>query len=183
MKWVLVNTDGRALREVEASSLAEARFRLAPIPQGASVVTHDSYREALRLGVSFRPMHPSQRTGQRAAINTELRKAIAEGVPKGMRLADIARHFGVTPQRVGELRAKLKLEQPMDYKRRLILAAHAEGLSNVRIAERVRCSLSTVADTLKANGLTKHRRTPRVNTDGTARRRERYKVHHLTPAD
>ena len=71
----------------------------------------------------------------------------------------------------------------MDYKRRMILAAHAEGLANAEIAARVRCSLWTVAATLKANGLTKHPRRPRRTPEASEQSQSRYKVHHLLPTD
>lgn len=46
MKWHLLDLDGRIVRSVEATSAGEARFRLAPIPKGALVVSAASYADA-----------------------------------------------------------------------------------------------------------------------------------------
>ena len=48
MKWVLVSPMGHIVREAEAESLAEARFRLAPIPAKHHVQSRVTYAGPLR---------------------------------------------------------------------------------------------------------------------------------------
>jgi hypothetical protein len=103
--WHLIARDGTILRSTTAHHKAEARFRLAPIPDGASVISASDYangyahpgtlapstakrthRENVIIGLRrMREQHPEREAARREKIsrhNWKRRAAIAKS-PKG----------------------------------------------------------------------------------------------------
>jgi len=133
MKWHLVAASGIA-RSCEAQSLAEARFKLRPIPSGYSVLSDATYREPIPT--------PNGTIRQRLAKPKTRAQLL-----KAERTARYKRRLR------GEHIPKSQKGTPNEKLRHIVLAGNVAGRSDCDIARVVRMSAENVRATRVLLGL------------------------------
>jgi hypothetical protein len=159
VRWLLVNASGAIVREAEAGSLAEARFRLAPL-NGCQVLSHDSYQLGRDLDV--RPtltvkLTPRKQGPHHWGINELRRRSILAANVEGISDAGIAAEVGTSAEAVRQIRITLGLPNVAERRRMVIRAYWTLGWSDRRIAARMGIDAPRVLELRARMGLRAHR--------------------------
>jgi len=159
VRWVLVNAGGTVVRETDAGSLAEARFRLAPL-NGCQVLSWDSYQ--LGRDMDVRPMlttkgKPRKHGAERWGVNEVRRRLILAANVELIPDEHIGKEFGVTGEAVSQMRKKLGLPSVDERMRMQVRAYWTLGWDDRRIAARIGMSASNLMRNRKRMGLPSRR--------------------------
>ena len=126
MRWHLVGPDTQPVRSCEAQSLAEARVRLRPIPQGHCVVSAVSHRQPL----------PAQIVGT-------LRERLSRTKTREQQMRS-ERNKRYQRRKRGENIPKMAKGTPNEKLRRFVLEQNVQGMSDSAMARRVKLSVEGV---------------------------------------
>ena len=161
MKWHLVTASG-IVRSCEAGSLAEARVRLRPIPEGHSVISAASYahptpvpygtvRERLakpkthkqRLRAERNERYQRRKRGEnvprlpKGVPNEKLRRLVLAENVRGTTDSAIARVVGMSAEAVRHTRLLLKLPNANERLAHRIHTYRSLGWGSTKIARRI----------------------------------------------
>lgn len=157
MKWVLVAPTGTVVREAEAESLAEARFRLRPIPPQHHVTSRAAHdvpspdkgvrptKRYTKRGMENRAWRYRQRKkGQpiplrrKGVPNHALQHAVLHYNVQGLSDVEIARKLWEVTATVYHTRKKvLGLPSWVERMRHRVASFHALGWTDAQIAARI----------------------------------------------
>lgn len=160
MKWHLVAPDGLVLRSADADSIGEARFRLAPIPKGASVLSAASHAQSLPQHAPTPVTKKVRRTHfgpTHWGVNEIRRRTILAANVEGISDAAIGREVGTTPQAVSYIRKKLGLPSIERRRDMQVRAYWTLGWPDRRIAKRMGMRSENVFNSRQRQGLAAHR--------------------------
>lgn len=160
MRWHLVAPDGLVLRSADADSIGEARFRLAPIPKGASVLSAASHAHALP---QYAPTPVTKRVRRTHygpthwGVNDIRRRTILAANVEGISDAAIAREVGTSGEAVSQVRKKMGLPSVERRRDMQVRAYWTLGWPDRRIAKRMGMRTENVWNSRHRQGLTAHR--------------------------
>lgn len=140
MKWHLVAPDGLVVRSADADSIGEARFRLAPIPKGASVLSAASLAQSLPQHAPTPATKKVRRTHygpQHWGVNEIRRRTILAANVEGISDAQIGAEVGTTAEAVSYIRRKLRLPSVERRREMQVRAYWTLGWPDRRIAKRM----------------------------------------------
>ena len=159
MLWHLVSPDGHIVRSADADSLAEARFRLAPILPSHSVISAASHANSL-------PQHaptPAPKKVRRThygpthwGVNDIRRRTILAANVEGISDAAIGREVGTTAEAVSQVRKKMGLPSVERRREMQVRAYWTLGWPDRRIAKRLGTRQQTVIRMRQRLGLPSH---------------------------
>lgn len=157
MKWHLVAADGLVLRSADASTIGEARFRLAPIPKGASVLSALAQATALPQHEPLpRKVKRTHFASQHWAVNEIKRRLILAANVEGICDADIGAAFDTTGEAVSYIRRKLRLPTHTERQAMAVRAYWTLGWPDRRIAKRLGVRHETALRIRQRLGLSPH---------------------------
>lgn len=142
MKWHLVDVETDAvLRTAEAASVGEARFRLAPIPTGAVVLSAVSYGITLPKHKPL-PIIRRSRKHREKAERTERQRAVQRQRLRNWRA-----------RKRGEVVERGYVHPYDDYKRRMVLAGNVHGVYDAQIGAVLGISQQRIKELRRELGL------------------------------
>lgn len=162
MLWYLVGHDHGIVRSVEAGSIGEARFRLAPILPNHSVLSQDSYALGREVGVTAPPRtkkgYPRKHFGPTHwGVNEIRRRVILAANVEGIPDLQIGKAVGISGEAVSQVRKKMGLPSVAQRRLMAVRAYWTLGWPDQRIAKRLGTDAPRIVEVRKRLGLKPHR--------------------------